>query len=274
MHRVVTIRIPSIIPRNAMSLVRRSLAAIALTAPALMAHANPGLLAEVKTADAAYWKAYNDCDYAALDKLTAENVEFYHDQGGVTNGRAALTDSVRKNICGRRPAVAVTRSAQEKDVQIFLLNRGPDVYGALVTGKHAFAEGPVGSRVAPVGQALYSTLWLRGADKGWTISRVISYDHKPIPNDSQAIELSAAELDRFVGSYSSGMQKSLDVKRDGGNLSVEVEGRAVTLYPKGANTFFMKERQIEVEFNAGPDGKVSGHVVRANGQPVDQGKRL
>jgi hypothetical protein len=255
-------------------MLRKSLAALALTAPVFAAHANPALLAEVRAADAAYWKAYNDCDYAALDRLTAENVEFYHDQGGVTNGRAALTDSVRKNICGRRPAVAVTRTAQDKDVQFFLLNRGPDVYGALVTGKHAFAEGPVGKQVAPDGQALYSTLWLRGADKGWTISRVISYDHKPIPNDSQAIELPAAALDRFVGSYSSGMQKSLDFTRVDGNLSVQVEGRAVTLYPKGANIFFMKERPIEVEFQTGADGKGSGHVVRANGQPVDRGKRL
>jgi Domain of unknown function (DUF4440)/Domain of unknown function (DUF3471) len=260
-----------------MSNVRKSLAAIVLAAPFVpFAHANPGLLAEVRAADAAYWKAYNACDYAALDKLTAENVEFYHDKAGSVNGRAALTDSVRQNICGGRPALAITRSARDEDVRVFLLNRGPEVYGALVTGRHAFAQGPVGGKAEPAGEALYSTLWLRGADKGWTMSRVVSYDHQPVfkPNDSRAIELPAAQLDRFVGSYSSGMQKSLDVTRDGGNLSVQVEGRPVTLYPKSANTFFMKERQIEVEFETGGDGKASGFVVRANGQPVDQGKRL
>lgn len=260
-----------------MCLIRKLLVAIALTVPMLpFAHANPGLLAEVRGADAAYWKAYNDCDYKVLDKLTAENVEFYHDEGGVLNGRAALTDSVRKNICGGRPGMAVTRSAWDNDVQVFLLNRGPDVYGALVTGRHAFAEGPVGGQAQPSSEALYSTLWLRGADKAWTISRVVSYDHKPLfkANDSKAIELPAAELDRFAGSYSSTMQKSLDFRREGGNLSVQVEGRPVTLYQKSANTFFMKERQIEVEFQSAGDGKVSGIVVRANGQPVDQGKRL
>src|SRR2546429_5110218 len=31
----------------------------------------------------------------------AEDVEFYHDQGGVTLGRAALTESVKNNICGK-----------------------------------------------------------------------------------------------------------------------------------------------------------------------------
>jgi hypothetical protein len=134
----------------------------------------------------------------------------------------------------------------------------------------------VGEQVAPLSQALYSMLWLRGADKTWTISRVVSYDHKLLstPNDSKAIELPAAELDRFVGRYSSGMRKSLEFKRLGGNLSVEVEGRPITLYPKGASTFFMKERLIEVEFKVDDDGKVSGFVVRANGQAVDQGKRL
>lgn len=49
------------------------------------------VVAEVQAADAAYWKAYNSCDYAALDALTAEDVEFYHDQGGITRGRADLT---------------------------------------------------------------------------------------------------------------------------------------------------------------------------------------
>jgi len=51
--------------------------------------------------DKELFDAYNTCDLETFAKLFDENVEFYHDQGGVTLGRAALTESVKKNICGK-----------------------------------------------------------------------------------------------------------------------------------------------------------------------------
>ncbi len=43
-----------------------------------------------------------------------DDVEFYHDQGGVTLGKAALTDSVKKNICGK-----VTRELVPGSLKIY-----------------------------------------------------------------------------------------------------------------------------------------------------------
>src|ERR1700758_3171839 len=51
--------------------------------------------------DAALFDAYNKCDLAKFASLIDDHVEFYHDQGGVTLGQAALTESVKKNICGK-----------------------------------------------------------------------------------------------------------------------------------------------------------------------------
>ena len=51
--------------------------------------------------DAGLFDAYNKCDLEKFASYFTENVEFYHDQGGVTLGRAALTESVKKNICGK-----------------------------------------------------------------------------------------------------------------------------------------------------------------------------
>jgi len=48
--------------------------------------------------DAALFDSYNHCDLEKFASFMDENVEFYHDQGGVTLGRAALTESVKKNI--------------------------------------------------------------------------------------------------------------------------------------------------------------------------------
>src|SRR3974377_2374030 len=54
----------------------------------------------VASLDAALFDSYNRCDLNKFAEFFADDVEFYHDQGGVTLGRQALTDSVKKNICG------------------------------------------------------------------------------------------------------------------------------------------------------------------------------
>ena len=51
----------------------------------------------VAALDAALFDSYNRCDLEKFASFFSEDVEFYHDQGGVTLGRAALTDSVRMN---------------------------------------------------------------------------------------------------------------------------------------------------------------------------------
>ena len=51
--------------------------------------------------DAALFDSYNKCDLDKFASFFVDDVEFYDDQGGVTLGRAALTDSVKKNICGK-----------------------------------------------------------------------------------------------------------------------------------------------------------------------------
>src|SRR5215470_8369811 len=64
--------------------------------------------------DKALFDSYNKCDLEKFSSFFTENVEFYHDQGGVTLGRAALTESVKKNICGR-----VTRELVPGTLQVF-----------------------------------------------------------------------------------------------------------------------------------------------------------
>src|SRR5690242_11833954 len=55
----------------------------------------------VASLDAALFDSYNRCDLDKFATFFADDVEFYHDQGGVTLGKEKLTDSVRKNICGK-----------------------------------------------------------------------------------------------------------------------------------------------------------------------------
>lgn len=251
-----------------------ALFALPHTASAAPAAIQADIQADIHAADAAYWQAYNNCDYKALNALTAEDVEFYHDLGGITRGRADLTGSVRDHICSHVDA-SIRRDAAPQETQTFLLRRGNDVYAALVTGQHHFVRVMKANGAAvPTEDARFSALWLK-QDKGWKLSRVISYDHQAVApaGERKAIALSAAELDSYTGRYTAKIQSILVVQRAGGNLSVEVGGNPVTLYPMSATKFFMQGRDIVVDFKRAANGQSPGFVVLENGALVDEGTR-
>jgi hypothetical protein len=120
----------------------------------------------IATLDASLFDSYNRCDLEKFASFFVENVEFYHDQGGVTLGRVALTDSVKKNICGR-----VSRELVPGTLQVFYMKG----YGAVEIGVHRFHH-PGHEDTEPVGEGKFIHLW-QYKDGAWKITRVISYDH-------------------------------------------------------------------------------------------------
>jgi uncharacterized protein (TIGR02246 family) len=120
----------------------------------------------VATLDAALFDAYNTCDLKKFASFFTENVEFYHDQGGVTLGREALTDSIKKNICGK-----VTRELVPGTLEVYHMKG----YGAVEIGVHRFHH-PGHDDTEGVGEAKFIHLW-QYKDGAWKITRVISYDH-------------------------------------------------------------------------------------------------
>lgn len=120
----------------------------------------------IATLDGAVFDSYNHCDLEKFGNFFTEDVEFYHDQGGVTLGRAALVDSVKKNICGK-----VTRELVPGTLQIYHMKG----YGAVEMGVHRFHH-PGHDDTEPVGEGKFIILW-QYKDGAWKITRVISYDH-------------------------------------------------------------------------------------------------
>ncbi len=114
--------------------------------------------------DAALFDSYNKCEMAKFESFFVEDVEFYHDQGGVTLGRTALTEAVKNNICGK-----VTREL----VSLKVYNMKG--YGMLETGVHRFHH-PGHEDTEGVGEGQFVHLW-QYKDGAWKITRVISYDH-------------------------------------------------------------------------------------------------
>jgi Domain of unknown function (DUF4440) len=120
----------------------------------------------IATLDAALFDSYNRCDLEKFSSFFADDVEFYHDQGGVTLGRVALTDSIKKNICGK-----VTRELVPGTLQVHYMKG----YGAVEMGVHRFHH-PGHEDSEGVGEASFIHLW-QYKDGAWKITRVISYDH-------------------------------------------------------------------------------------------------
>jgi hypothetical protein len=89
------------------------------------------LFRKLASLDEALFRAYNTCDLDAFATFFAEDVEFYHDKGGLTRGRQALVDAVKNNICGktRRDLVPGTLEVHPMDN-----------FGALQIGTHRFCD--------------------------------------------------------------------------------------------------------------------------------------
>ena len=121
----------------------------------------------IASLDAALFDAYNRCDLEKFASFIADDVEFYHDQGGVTLGKGDLTHSIKKNICGK-----VTRELVPGTLQVYHMKG----YGAVEMGVHRFHH-PGHDDTEPVGEAKFIHLW-RYKDGAWKITRVISYDHR------------------------------------------------------------------------------------------------
>lgn len=98
--------------------------------------------------DAAFFDSYNRCDLAKFATFLADDLEFYHDQGGVTLGREKVTESVKQNICGK-----VTRQLVPGSLQIYPMKG----YGLIEVGVHRFYH-PGHDGTEPVGEARFTTL--------------------------------------------------------------------------------------------------------------------
>ena len=72
-----------------------------LTAPVFSQAAKDSeLFKTLKKNDSLLFEAgFNHCNIAAFEHLISEDLEFYHDQGGLTTNKEDFLSNVRNNIC-------------------------------------------------------------------------------------------------------------------------------------------------------------------------------
>ena len=120
--------------------------------------------------DAEVFDAFNRC--SAPEQLLkhagyfAEDVEFYHDTGGVTWSRQEMLANTEKHVCGNFSRELVAGTLKVFPVKDF---------GAISQGTHRFCQFETG---ACEGLADFTMIW-RLQDGQWQITRVLSYGHRP-----------------------------------------------------------------------------------------------
>lgn len=224
--------------------------------------------AAVRGFDDAYWAAYNQCDVAKLSAMSSDDLEFYHDAGGLLRGKAQFANAMSQNICAN-PSRKVRREAVQASVQVFPLMANGALYGAVIEGNHRFYNAAPGSPEVLSELGRFTSLLIL-KDGQWKLSRAISYAHTPAQSEVKLAEVTAAPktLDLLAGTYTAKDKMVLTVKPAGNRLMVAAGGSTFELYPTSDNNFAMKERDIKVNFTVDPTGHGQTLTVRERGAIV------
>lgn len=119
--------------------------------------------------DAEVFESFNACQSPkALNKHAsyfAIDVEFYHDNGGVTWDRDTMISNTKKNACGNYTRKLIVNSFKAYPVKGF---------GAITKGTHVFCQNKTKQCE---GKADFVMVWRNVNDK-WEITRALSYGHR------------------------------------------------------------------------------------------------
>ena len=124
------------------------------------------LFKTIESLDSRLFDAYNHCDLKTLGAMVSEDLEFYHDQSGLSVGKDPFIAAIKQNICGK-----VERRIVPGSMEVYPLKG----YGAVEIGVHRFHHPSDDG----VGEAKFVMLW-QNKDGAWKVARVISYNHESV----------------------------------------------------------------------------------------------
>ncbi|WP_242696307.1 nuclear transport factor 2 family protein [Longitalea luteola] len=111
--------------------------------------------------DSLWEDSYNNCKMEAQEQLISDDLEFYHDGGGLMKSKTDLIAALKNNICGK-----VTRELLAGSLEVYPIKG----YGAVEMGYHRFYNKMENSRS---NYARFVHIW-RQENGAWKITRVIS----------------------------------------------------------------------------------------------------
>lgn len=124
------------------------------------------LTEEILQMDSVLFAAFNAQDLETLKNMFTEDLEFFHDKGGLSDyekGMAAFKSQFSQDY-------KLERTLEEGSAKVYSVPG----YGAMMTGRHEFCHEENGKQ--DCGTFSFLHVWQK-SDEGWKVSRVMSYDH-------------------------------------------------------------------------------------------------
>lgn len=111
--------------------------------------------------DSIFFEAYNNCRMDVMSSLISENIEFYHDRGGLDTSKSNILASIKKYVCN-----TTRRELLPGSIEVYPVPN----FGAIQIGAHRFHNTKENSTSR---YARFITLWRREQGE-WRMARVIS----------------------------------------------------------------------------------------------------
>ena len=124
------------------------------------------LYMEIANADSAVFDAFNKKDMQQFESYFSKDVEWFQDNGGLLNYETVFTNF--KTMFANENKL--TRQLVKGTLEVHPIKN----YGAIEIGTHQFKHTENGKE--EIGTFKFLMVWKK-SEKGWQISRVISYDH-------------------------------------------------------------------------------------------------
>ena len=123
----------------------------------------------IASLDSALFDAFNKRDISVLQTFLSEELEFYHDLGGVTN--------YNQNIEAFKKTFESDRKLRREIVNGSMEVHPIKDFGAVQTGVHRFYVTEKGQKEKLSSEAKFVNLW-RNRNQVWKITEIISYGHR------------------------------------------------------------------------------------------------
>ena len=136
---------------------------------AKISETSTSLYNEIVSADSSLFNAFNNCDTLTYDKYFTDDLEFYHDKGGLTVSLKSELKSFTENCAS---GLNLRRELVKSSLEVYPIKN----YGAIEIGMHHFYHTNKGGIEKLGGTYKFIHVW-QMKNGEWKISRVISYGH-------------------------------------------------------------------------------------------------